>query len=368
MKKILFTIYTFSTGGGAEKILSNLLKNLDTEKFQIDVLPYAEYGITTGFIPDGVNLLPSIVDLTKASKVEKALKYFLVHFFPRILKKRYAPKKYDIEVSFNYQIPSFLVKETSHTKTIEWIHGEISDLKSSKLKYLLQKRSFKRATKIITISENSKNSILELFPEFADKLQIIYNGIDTENILSLSKQECEEKLKSPSILFAGRIEEEKQPFEILKAIKILKDRKMAVNAYFIGTGKHEEEFKQAIKDLEVTDRAFYLGFKSNPYPYFAQCDAVCLLSKSEGFPTIFLEGMVLGKPFISTTVGGVKELSFDGKCGIIANNPQECAEAIEKIVIDKDKNSSMSDFCLEHIKNFTLQKNKEHIEKLFETV
>ncbi len=368
MKKILFVTYTFSLGGGAEKILSDLVGNIDREKYQIDILPYADYGVKQEFVPEGVNLMPGIVDMKKAGKIEKAVKYFLVHFFPSVLRKIYIKKKYDFEVSFNYQIPSFLVKESIGTKAIMWNHGVIDDLKTNKLGYLLQKRSFKRATKIISIAENTRDSISELYPEFSHKSEIIYNGINTKRIIENSKVPTELEFKNPSIVFAGRLEDAKQPLAVLEAVKILKERRKNVFAYFIGQGEQQDVLEEKVREWNLQDNVFLLGYQTNPYPIFLNCDAVCMLSKSEGFPTVFAEGMTLGKPFISTYVGGVKEMSDNGNCGVIVKTPQECADAIEKIVLDSAVNSKMGENCRKHIANFSMERQKVKLQELFDNL
>ena len=43
-KKILFVIWSFSLGGGAEKMLSVLTRNLDIDKYEIDILEIENHG------------------------------------------------------------------------------------------------------------------------------------------------------------------------------------------------------------------------------------------------------------------------------------------------------------------------------------
>ena len=366
MKNILFVIYTFSLGGGAERVLSDLISNLDREEYQVDILPYADYGVKQEFVPEGVTLLPSIVNMQTAGKVEKVAKYILAHFFPSVLRKRYIRKKYDIEVSFNYQIPSFLVKPSTGTKAVMWNHGVMSDLKENKLGFLLQKRSFKRATKIIAIAEDTRDSIVELYPEFSEKVEILYNGINVERISENAKAKTEIDLKHPCIVFAGRLEDAKQPLAVLEAVKFLKERSKTVFAYFMGQGEQQDELNKKIREWGLEDNAFLLGYQANPYPLFKKCDAVCMLSKSEGFPTVFAEGMVLGKPFISTPVGGVKELSDNGNCGVIVNTSKDCADAIESIVLDRAVNAEMGENCRKHITQYSMEYQKIRLQELFD--
>ena len=90
MKKILFTIYSYSLGGGAEKILSNVVNGLaEKTDYEISVLQYADFGVKTEKTDDRVKILKPVVDMNNSSKVEKIFKYFLVHFCPFILRKRY---------------------------------------------------------------------------------------------------------------------------------------------------------------------------------------------------------------------------------------------------------------------------------------
>ena len=93
-----------------------------------------------------------------------------------------------------------------------------------------------------------------------------------------------------------------------------------------------------------------------------------MMSKTEGFPTVFTEGMALGKPFVSSKVGGVNELSNCGECGIIVDDVKQCEEAIEKIVLNDEVNRKMGETCRIYIENYSLKKQIETIEHLLDTI
>lgn len=364
MKKILFLCYTYSMGNGSERILSDLVGNLDRSKYDITILPYADFHIKQEALPDGVRLLPAIVDMTKAGKLEKGIKFSAAHLCPSLLHKLYVRDRYDIEISFNYQIPSFIAGRGSSAKTVNWVHGDVYDLAKGSFKYRLQAKSFKRAARIISISQNTEASIAELFPLYKNKLMRIYNGINIPRIRKSAQAECEFKLLPDSVIFLGRLEHNKQPLALLEAARILKEKGLHLNFYFLGEGEQRSDMENRIRELELSDRAFLLGYQQNPYPFIAQADVVCMLSKTEGFPTVFAEGMALGKPFISSNVGGVSEMSYDGKCGVIANTPEECAAAIEHIVLNRQTYAEMSEECLKRIDDFSMEKQHENLEKL----
>ena len=66
MKKILFVPYTYSLGGGAERVLSTVVSHLDKEKYDITILPYADYSVMEENTPSYVTLRKGIVDIEKA--------------------------------------------------------------------------------------------------------------------------------------------------------------------------------------------------------------------------------------------------------------------------------------------------------------
>lgn len=368
MKKILFVPYTFSMGGGAEKILADLSGNLDPAQYQVTILPYADYHIKQEKVAEHVTVLPGILDMTKAGKLEKVIKHFLVHFFPWVLRKCYIKEKYDVEISFNYQIPSFLVKETKKTKAVMWVHGDIGDLKQNRLKRWLQKRSFRRATKIVAISQNTEQSIVELYPQFRQKLVRIYNGIHVNYIRERAQEACDVEIKPNAVVFLGRLEHNKNPMALLETARILKERNVDVHFYLIGKGEQEQELLEKIRQDALEERVTLLGYRQNPYPLLAKAKAVCMLSLSEGFPTVFAEGMSLGKPFVSSQVGGVQEMSNGGKCGMAVDSPAQCADAIEQLLRNEEAYTQMTQACVAHIENFSMDRQRENLEKLLNSL
>ncbi|MEE0840664.1 MAG: glycosyltransferase [Acutalibacteraceae bacterium] len=369
MKKILFTIYSYSLGGGAEKILSNVVNGLaEKTDYEISVLQYADFGVKTEKTDDRVKILKPVVDMNNSSKAEKIFKYFLVHFCPFILRKRYIKEKYDVEIAFNYQIPSFLTSSGNGVYNVQWNHGDIYDLKKKRFKRYLQKISYKKADKIVSISKNTNASILELFPEFHKKLCTVYNGTKVDAIIEESNKPTVLKLKENSIVFLGRLEPNKNPLKLVKYTERLIKEGFDINLYLLGSGVQEKEIADYIDNAKLTDRIKMLGYVKEPYPIIKQSSAVCMLSENEGFPTVFTEGMALGKPFISSYVGGVEELSDNGKCGIIVNNYEEFRQAVINVVLDTENNNKMENNCNEHIKLFSYDKQISEIINLIEKV
>lgn len=363
-KKILFIIWSFTYGGGAEKILANIVNSLDKNKYDIDVIEYWHSNINTEKTNDNINILPPVINSESDSIIKKVLYKILLETFPSILRKKYIKKKYDIEVSFNYMIPTFLLSHK--TKTISWIHGDIYDLKENKYNYLLQKRSLKHVNKIVAISNNTYKSLEEVFPCYSDKLLLINNGFDIESILKKANEEKLKEEKKKILLFINRFDENKNPLYALEVAKRLVDKGYDFKMQFLGRGELESQMIEMINKLDLSKYVEILGFKSNPYPYIKRSTLVLGCSKSEGFPTIFIEAIALGKPFITTSVGGAIEISDKEQCGLIANDIDDYVNKVIELLNDEKKYNKFSNYGVKHSKSFTIESQIKKIEKLLD--
>ena len=126
MKKVLIVIPSYSKGGGAEKILSNILNNGDFSEYQIDIVE-----IDRGY--NGLEDLPKNIKVIKSYYHEKypnVIRLILEQFgkrFPKAL-RRYLVKKdnYDVEIMFEVMYPDISFSKRN-IKKIYWVHGSIED-------------------------------------------------------------------------------------------------------------------------------------------------------------------------------------------------------------------------------------------------
>lgn len=164
-KKILFITWSFSMGGGAEKILANITKGLSDE-YVIDVLEINNHG-TGENCNSNVNILrPLFKNLENATFLKK-IKWKLFLLFPKLFRYLVTSKKYDYEIAFNYLYPVYLL--SNKAKTVSWNHGTIYNLKKHKFSRIRQGKKLKSVNKIIAISEKTEESIKEIYPEYKKK-------------------------------------------------------------------------------------------------------------------------------------------------------------------------------------------------------
>jgi len=108
-----------------------------------------------------------------------------------------------------------------------------------------------------------------------------------------------------------------------------------------------------------------LGYQQNPFPIIRQCDVVCVLSKSEGFGLCWLEGLVLGKPFVGTITGAAEQLANNCRCGYAVQTDEEAAKAIVSLInMDKEK---LAIECECSIRRFEFESYIQKIERLVDS-
>jgi len=360
-KKILFIIWSFSFGGGAEALLTMIVNHLNPQKYEIGIIEYYQAGIKKEPINENIVYLGAI---TSESDLERKKKYYYLLNEPNRMISKYIPSDYDLYVSFNYQIPSFFLPEGR--RCLAWIHSDIYDLRGEEQeKYLwLQNEAFKKAEKIVSISDLTTESLKELCPAHADKIVEIYNGVDIDAIKRKSKEPVEIVLKHPNMLFVGRLEERKNPVRLVNVLECLHECGKFAHLYFLGQGEMGEEIEALSVQKGLSEYVHFLGYHQNPFPIMAQCDVNCLLSRSEGFSMSLLEGVSLGKPFVATHIGGASILSDGGICGRVVETDGQAAQAVS-YWLGQDR-ERLKNECERSIKRFALSKYIAEIESLFD--
>ena len=360
-KKILFITWSFSLGGGAEKILENISNGLSDE-YDIDVLEINHRGIGESNTRK-VNVLKPIFKNLENSSFFNKIKWKLFLFFPKLFRYLVTSKKYDYEIAFNYLYPVYLL--SNDVKTISWNHGTIYNLKNHKFSRIRQGKKLKYVNRIITISEETSKSVKEIYPEYKEKIELIYNGYDFKNIHTKSLEDVNINFEDDSLIYLGRIEEAKGIKRLLEVFKNVVDKIPDKKLYLLGKGDLEKYVSKFVVDNHLEKNVIMLGYVNNPYPYIKKASYVVLLSEAEGFPTVLVEALALGKGFISTPVGGTNELYNNQKCGFVSDDNEEISNyLIEELSKKKEDRFINSEVCKKYVDKYSLDKQIASIKKI----
>lgn len=362
--KLLFITHTHSSGGGAEKILTTLVNNLDTEKYEISIFELTNYGIKKEPLQNNIKLLPPMMYIQQKQIpfYEYTLNQLLVSN-PAVIKALHSFEDYDVVISWIAGFPSYLASAFDNYK-IAWNHNDITYLLNTnnfpdiEFEKKLQGDVWSSVRKIFSVSNMAANSIINVFPQFEDRAEVFYNPIDIDNIIKYSDEKIDDTacLSSNSLIAIGRLDSNKNFELLLEVQKRLSDENLGTYLVVVGTGVQENLLKRKAISLGIQNSVFFLGFKENPYPYLKRSKLLCLSSFSEGFPTVICEAMTLGKPFVTTPVAGASdELSCNGKCGVVSDwNAKDFAAQVKKVILDERLYDSMSENCVKKMAAFSI--------------
>ncbi|MDO4188989.1 MAG: glycosyltransferase [Lachnospiraceae bacterium] len=361
MVKILFIINNFTAGGGAEAVLTSIVNNLDESKYNIGIVEIIHSGIKQEKLKKSIKIYPYYVE---ADDPDRKKKMYSVYHEWEAVRERLIPKDYDVYISFNYLKPTFLLPPNK--KSISWIHGDMYNLLSDNLseERELQRTAFTNVNRIVAISDITRQSIEDIFPEYKLKICDIYNGVDISEVRRKALQQTDVRLEKKSILAVGRLDDNKNPMRLLKVFGDVKKRVWDAHLYYLGYGHLIDQVKEKSKEMGIENCVHCLGYYDNPFPIINQCKVVGMMSKSEGFPMALLEAAALGKPFVATKVGGASVLSANGKCGRVIMEDEQAVNAFADYLCDDRINHDI----MEEIEKYDIKEYIRKIENLIDNV
>jgi glycosyltransferase involved in cell wall biosynthesis len=110
----------------------------------------------------------------------------------------------------------------------------------------------------------------------------------------------------------------KDPSTFVRAIRVARREVPALHALVVGDGPLREPLAAEISALGLDEFVHLTGFRTDPESLEAAASVVVLTSKSlEGTPGVLLDALSLGKPIVTTSVGGVPEVIEHDVSGLI---------------------------------------------------
>lgn len=335
MKKLLIIQDTLG-GGGAERVLVEMLNNFDYTKYAIDLLLIYNKGIFLQKVPPNVNVL-SIYPNGERPKYKSLLKKLnLISLIKRREIRNKITKDYDVIFSFlegiAFKYHSYIFHKGQ--KNLTWVHTDLSMNHWSSIAFhnlQEEQQCYENIDNIVFVSENAQIGFKKIF-EVTTKQTVLYNLIDTDRILSESSL-FEVKKRKFTICNVGRLVEQKRHDRLLNVAKILKENGYDVEFWILGIGTLENSLKKMAVSFGVADIVHFYGFIENPYPYIKNADLFVLSSDTEGLPVVVCESLCLGTAVVSTKVTGTIELLLNSEYGVLTeSSPIALFEAIKELI------------------------------------
>ncbi len=286
--------------GGAERLLLDLGRKIDKSKFDFQVVTIGRGG-------------KLVRDFNVAEiKVTVISKHFKGDWtVVRRLKQFFKQEKPDI-VHLHLFGGEFWGGWAAKLAKVPVIIGTKHDvLPDPFIKKILLGQVRKFYSRIVAISNASRDFLVKFNKYPGEKITVIYNGID----MSKFSKEAPPILRHDKVTFCsvGRLVPLKNHRTLVRACKYLKRDDWQL--YLVGDGSERSKLQEMVTQQKMEEKILFTGFIPDIREYLEKSDVFVLASRSEGMGLSVIEAAALGKFVVASRVGGVPEIITDGVNG-----------------------------------------------------
>ncbi len=369
MKKILF-VHPNLIARGAEKVLVDLLNELDQTKYDVTLYTFFEEGIHKERLSKGVK------HIFLFKKIFRGWSVFQKIFSPKQLFKFLIKDEYDVIVAYLEGVPTRVVSGCTKptTKIISWVHVDLSNFGIEKVfrGKKEMKQCYHKFDKVVGVSKTAIHSLKEMISLPSEKAMVIHNVVDTAAIIKSGNETVDDikwSTKGITICSVGSLTRQKGYPRLLSIVKKLKQEGYDFHLYLIGTGEDKERLETYIAANSLDSHVTLLGFRANPHKYVKNCDLFVCSSFEEGFSTAVTEAVVLETPVITTDCSGMDEILEDGAYGmIVPNNESALYRGLQQLIEDEKLFLSYKNKAKERSLYFQQKNNAADVEALFDAL
>lgn len=357
------------SGGGAEKVLTDILNNLDYSKFNVDICLIQKKGIYLDSIPSNIN----IISLFPNRLIFRAFKYISNFFLLRWISIQYIniriKNKYNVEISFMQgdilKIHSFI--KNSKALKITWVHCDLSIERYWRNRFFTlteAQKLYNKMDKIIFVSNKALCEFQKTIKNVNTQKFVFYNPVDKYSIIKKSQKILIPKEKF-TFCAIGRLEPSKAYDRLLRVSHKLVLKGYDFDVWILGEGSLKKVLYDITLNLKLDKVVSFKGFISNPYPYLSKADVFISTSETEGFPLVIAEAICLGKAIVATNVTGTSEILDHGKYGLLVEESDEAIfNAMETLLTSNNIKKELEVKSLDRAKMFDIKKSIRDFESL----
>ena len=333
-KKILFLIHDLGQGG-AEKVLVNLVNNMDPEKFDITVTALFGGGVNEQFLKPHIRLRTIYKHMIRGNS------HLMKLLTPKQLHRMYVKEHYDIEVAYMEGPASRVISGCTDpgTKRVSWIHVQQNDMRG--LSYAFRSEAearecYDRFHQVICVSEYVLQDFTGILG-YQKPCRVLYNTVESDKILALSGEAAPGLADDGDVklVAVGSLKASKGYNRLLGCIRRLREERYPIHLYILGLGPQRQELEKLCAESGISDAVTFLGYDTNPYKYVSRCDLFVCASFAEGFSTAATEALIVGTPVCTVEVSGMKEmLGYGNEYGLVTENDEDALYAGLKKLLD----------------------------------
>lgn len=368
-KKVLF-IDGQLNGGGAERVLVEILRNFDFVHYEVTLLQINAGGVLIDEVPHQVHILSAWPGYTRMYSLAYRCSQYLGWNYPirHQLKRVIGNVRFDVAISFLEGMPlkmHSLITDVAD-RNYSWVHVDLDSFRYETNQFRAGEEiaSYNRMDGVVCVAEDTAKAFLRRFPDCKATVSVIYNPIDADKIVSLSERETR-TTKCFTIAVCGRLSEQKCLDRVIRLAKRMKSEGLICCIQLIGDGDLSEDLRMKSEEIGVIDVVEFLGFQRNPFPYIKAADMLLSTSGFEGFSLVICEAMALGVPVVATKTAGPIEILDNNKYGLLCDHDDESIyQTVRQMYEDESLRIHYSEVGKDRVKDFSVERTMAAIYKL----
>jgi len=367
MIKLLF-IMTDLLGGGAERVLLNLVRYLDSTKYDSTLLLIKKQGMYWDEVPKQVRII-SLLDKDERLRFS---------WLSLLIKGFYEARTQDIIIGGMELLPTYLAYiwgSALRKPIIGWIHTPLTSYLGTVPKWnkRIAKFIYRRIAHLVFVSNGARLDMAGWLPNANHKKwRTIYNIFDPNVFNSIDfRSDVPKETNMPLIISVGRLDKQKNFDLLIKAHAMVLNKGYRHRLIILGEGPERKNLESMVYSLGIQESVMMPGFVSDVLKYMKKASVFVLPSQFEGFGMVLLEAMSAGTPVISTdSVADPREILGDNEFGLLVpvGNADLLADAIIKMLCNKEIREYYRKKGFERCKDFSYQNIVPYWEQLFHSL
>lgn len=232
-------------------------------------------------------------------------------------------------------------------------------------------RSLKAADHVITVSETSKDEILDFFPDIS--ISVIYNGLDANKFnyiseLDLSTFRKKHNLSEGFALTVGHLEKRKNYLRLIDAMALLRDRGIACPLLIIGNDSgYRKSVEARVASANLGNSVTILSGLTDLEVRCAYklCSLFVFPSSYEGFGIPILEAMAASRPMVLSDIPVFHEITQNRGVYFAHDDIDEMAIKIEQVLTSNSEQVRLIEYGSIRVQNFSFQNLAHQVEDLY---
>lgn len=378
--KILFSVVVLKGIGGIESSLINLLNNINSPEYEIDLCIIGNYISEDTQIPKHINVIKGnkVVEYCCAEYADmkkymrryqlacavgvKILKKLIG--YRRILKAclpfMKVRKEYDVAISYlndkfldvySGGCDDFIKECVTAKRKIAWIHN---DARQHGLTKNICIPKYKDFDYIVNVSQGCKRIFDKIVPEYEYKSKVVTNMLDLCKINQMESTTSPYSNDCFNIVTVARIENRQKRIDrIIDVCLMLKD--LGVKNFkwtVVGDGEDLQSLMESVQNKELEECLEFVGRKSNTIPYMQHADLFVQTSDYEAYSMVLIEALSVGCPCVVTNYDSAENIITNGENGwIVERDSKAIFEKVASLINQPELLDGVCGNCIKSCEN-----------------